>query len=113
MTDVIIVGGGLAGLVAANEAASRGRKVLLLDQEGEQSLGGPRPRLPKEVFYLISFIIGSAALHFRTLFISVRFFFPYVIFPVRYFYPYVIFIGRPPSNPRRGRGRGCLRRSFT
>ena len=40
MTDVIIVGGGLAGLVAANEAASRGRKVLLLDQEGEQSLGG-------------------------------------------------------------------------
>lgn len=40
MTDVIIVGGGVAGLVAANEAASRGRKVLLLDQEGEQSLGG-------------------------------------------------------------------------
>ncbi|WP_294221397.1 FAD-binding dehydrogenase [uncultured Shimia sp.] len=40
MTDVIIVGGGLAGLVAANEAASRGRQVLLLDQEGEQSLGG-------------------------------------------------------------------------
>ncbi len=40
MTDVIIVGGGLAGLVAANEAADRGRKVLLLDQEGEQSLGG-------------------------------------------------------------------------
>jgi len=40
MTDVIIVGGGLAGLVVANEAASRGRKVLLLDQEGEQSLGG-------------------------------------------------------------------------
>ncbi|MBO6896128.1 MAG: FAD-binding dehydrogenase [Shimia sp.] len=40
MSDVIIVGGGLAGLVAANEAASRGRKVLLLDQEGEQSLGG-------------------------------------------------------------------------
>lgn len=40
MTDVIIVGGGLAGLVAANEAASRGRKVLVLDQEGGQSLGG-------------------------------------------------------------------------
>lgn len=40
MTDVIIVGGGLAGLVAANEAASRGRKVLMLDQEGPQSLGG-------------------------------------------------------------------------
>lgn len=40
MTDVIIVGSGLAGLVAANEAASRGREVLLLDQEGGQSLGG-------------------------------------------------------------------------
>ncbi len=40
MADVIIIGAGLAGLVAANEAASRGRKVLLLDQEGEQSLGG-------------------------------------------------------------------------
>ena len=40
MTDVIVVGGGLAGLVAAREAAMRGRKVLILDQEGEQSLGG-------------------------------------------------------------------------
>jgi predicted oxidoreductase len=38
--DVAIVGGGLAGLVAANEAASRGRSVLIVDQEGEQSLGG-------------------------------------------------------------------------
>lgn len=38
--DVAIVGGGLAGLVAANEAASRGRSVLIIDQEGEQSLGG-------------------------------------------------------------------------
>ncbi|MFY0618470.1 FAD-binding dehydrogenase [Shimia sp.] len=40
MTDVIVVGSGLAGLVAAQEAASRGKQVLLLDQEGEQSLGG-------------------------------------------------------------------------
>ncbi|MGX9351243.1 FAD-binding dehydrogenase [Shimia sp. W99] len=40
MADVIIIGAGLAGLVAAAEAAERGRKVLLLDQEGEQSLGG-------------------------------------------------------------------------
>ncbi|MEC7962630.1 MAG: FAD-binding dehydrogenase [Pseudomonadota bacterium] len=40
MVDVIVVGAGLAGLVAAHEAASRGRRVLLLDQEGEQSLGG-------------------------------------------------------------------------
>ena len=40
MSDVIIVGAGLAGLVAAHEAVARGRKVLLLDQEGPQSLGG-------------------------------------------------------------------------
>ena len=39
-TDVLIIGGGLAGLVAAHKAAERGRKVMLLDQEGEQSLGG-------------------------------------------------------------------------
>lgn len=38
--DVIVVGAGLAGLVAACEAANAGRQVLLLDQEGEQSLGG-------------------------------------------------------------------------
>lgn len=38
--DVIVVGAGLAGLVAAAEAADAGRSVLLLDQEGEQSLGG-------------------------------------------------------------------------
>ena len=40
MSDVIIVGAGLAGLVAAHEAVARGRKVFLLDQEGPQSLGG-------------------------------------------------------------------------
>jgi uncharacterized protein len=38
--DVIIIGAGLAGLVAAAEAADGGRRVLILDQEGEQSLGG-------------------------------------------------------------------------
>jgi uncharacterized protein len=38
--DVIVVGAGIAGLVAAAEAADAGRSVLLLDQEGEQSLGG-------------------------------------------------------------------------
>jgi uncharacterized protein len=38
--DVIVVGAGLAGLVAATEAADAGRRVLLLDQESEVSLGG-------------------------------------------------------------------------
>lgn len=38
--DAIVVGGGLAGLVAACELVDAGRKVILLDQEGEQSLGG-------------------------------------------------------------------------
>jgi predicted oxidoreductase len=38
--DVIVVGAGLAGLAAAAEVADAGRRVLLLDQEGEQSLGG-------------------------------------------------------------------------
>ena len=39
-TDVIIVGAGLAGLVAAAELADAGRQVTLIDQEPEQSLGG-------------------------------------------------------------------------
>ncbi|MBI0446565.1 FAD-binding dehydrogenase [Deinococcus sp. DB0503] len=39
-TDVIVVGAGLAGLVAAAEVADAGKQVLLLDQEGEQNLGG-------------------------------------------------------------------------
>ena len=38
--DAIVVGGGLAGLVAAAELADAGKTVLLLDQEPEQSLGG-------------------------------------------------------------------------
>src|SRR3954465_4845553 len=39
-TDVIVVGHGLAGLAAAAEVADAGRRVVLLDQEAEQSLGG-------------------------------------------------------------------------
>ena len=38
--DVIVVGAGLAGLVAAHELASAGRSVVLLDQENEANLGG-------------------------------------------------------------------------
>jgi predicted oxidoreductase len=38
--DVIVVGGGLAGLVATAELADAGRRVLLLDQEPEACLGG-------------------------------------------------------------------------
>jgi len=38
--DVIIVGAGLSGLVAAAELADAGKKIIVLDQEPEQSLGG-------------------------------------------------------------------------
>ena len=39
-TDAVIVGGGLAGLVAATELADAGRRVIIVEQEGENSLGG-------------------------------------------------------------------------
>ena len=39
-SDVIVIGSGLSGLVTANELAGKGIKVILLDQEGEQNLGG-------------------------------------------------------------------------
>jgi hypothetical protein len=38
--DVIVVGAGLAGLVAAGELAAAGRRVIVVDQESEASLGG-------------------------------------------------------------------------
>lgn len=38
--DVIIVGAGLAGLVAAAELADAGRRVIIVEQEPEQSVGG-------------------------------------------------------------------------
>ena len=38
--DAIVIGAGLAGLVATAELARAGRRVLLLDQEPESNLGG-------------------------------------------------------------------------
>ena len=38
--DLIVVGAGLAGLVAATEAADAGRRVVVIDQESENNLGG-------------------------------------------------------------------------
>lgn len=38
--DVIVIGAGLIGLVATAELVDAGRKVILLDQEPEQSIGG-------------------------------------------------------------------------
>lgn len=39
-TDVIVIGAGLAGLVATAELADAGRRVILVEQEPEASLGG-------------------------------------------------------------------------
>lgn len=38
--DAVIVGAGLAGLVAAAELADAGRRVIIVDQESEQNIGG-------------------------------------------------------------------------
>ena len=38
--DVIVVGAGLAGLVAAHELTSRGKRVAVVDQENAANLGG-------------------------------------------------------------------------
>ncbi|WP_313478450.1 FAD-binding dehydrogenase [Microbacterium sp.] len=39
-TDVLVIGWGLAGLVAATEALAAGRRVTIIDQEPRQNLGG-------------------------------------------------------------------------
>jgi hypothetical protein len=45
-TDVIVIGAGLAGVCAAIELLGRGRRVLLLDRDVEENMGG----LAKESF---------------------------------------------------------------
>eukprot|EP01035_Chromulina_nebulosa_P051638 gene51638-70321_t len=56
--DVLVIGGGLAGLVAATGAVTRGLKVCILDQEGEQNLGG-------QAFWSLGglFLVHSAEQH--------------------------------------------------
>ncbi|WP_226533240.1 FAD-binding dehydrogenase [Microbacterium paraoxydans] len=39
-TDVLVIGWGLSGLVAASEALAAGRRVILIDQEPRTNLGG-------------------------------------------------------------------------
>ena len=39
-SDVVVVGAGLAGLVAAAQAYAAGRRVAVLEQEPEASAGG-------------------------------------------------------------------------
>lgn len=39
-TDVLVIGWGLSGLVAAGEAVAAGRKVTIIDQEPRSNLGG-------------------------------------------------------------------------
>lgn len=44
--DVVVIGAGLAGILAAHEALDRGRKVVLLDKDSREKFGG----LAKESF---------------------------------------------------------------
>ncbi|HJV85166.1 MAG TPA: FAD-binding dehydrogenase [Noviherbaspirillum sp.] len=53
-SDVIVIGGGLAGIVAAIELLSAGRRVTLLDRDVEENFGG----LAKESFGGI-FLVGT------------------------------------------------------
>jgi uncharacterized protein len=45
-TEIVIAGGGLAGMVAAHELLGRGRRVLLIDKDRRENFGG----LAKESF---------------------------------------------------------------
>ncbi|PSH69532.1 FAD-binding dehydrogenase [Phyllobacterium brassicacearum] len=52
--DAIVVGAGLAGLVAATELADAGKRVIILDQEPEQTLGGQAWRSFGGLFFVDS-----------------------------------------------------------
>ena len=54
MTDIVIIGGGIAGICAALEALDAGRRVLMLDRDAEANFGG----LAKESFGGI-FLVGT------------------------------------------------------
>ncbi|RZI44556.1 FAD-binding dehydrogenase [Herbaspirillum sp. HC18] len=53
-SDVIVIGGGLAGIVAAQELLSAGKRVLLLERDVEENFGG----LAKESFGGV-FVVGT------------------------------------------------------
>lgn len=52
--DAIIIGAGLAGLVAATELADAGKRVIIVDQEPEQTLGGQAWRSFGGLFFVDS-----------------------------------------------------------
>ncbi|MEK1886317.1 MAG: FAD-binding dehydrogenase, partial [Phyllobacterium sp.] len=52
--DVIVIGAGLAGLVAATELADAGKRVIIVDQEPEQTLGGQAWRSFGGLFFVNS-----------------------------------------------------------
>ena len=53
-SDVVVIGGGLAGICATLELLDAGRSVTILDRDGEENFGG----LAKESFGGI-FVVGS------------------------------------------------------
>lgn len=61
--DVIVVGGGVAGAVAAYELAGEGHEVLLVERGRE-----PGSKISQEVF----FTVGSLRRYFRTSFEMLR-----------------------------------------
>ena len=48
--DVIVVGGGLAGLVAATEIADAGKRVIVIDQEAHRLYAADRTTNGVDVF---------------------------------------------------------------